>query len=77
MGINRIGNVNTNNTNINPIYNTGISSADCATASGIWAGDDANVMWDYLKGGLQSVIGFLIALTIFYWITGRGHILSS
>ena len=61
----------------NPIYNTGISSADCATASGIWAGDDANVMWDYLKGGLQSVIGFLVALTIFYWVTGRGHILSS
>ena len=60
-----------------PIYNNGISSADCISSNGIWAGDDANVMWDYLKGGLQSVIGFLIALTIFYWITGRGHILSS
>lgn len=60
-----------------PQIDLGITQTDCENASGVWSGDGQNAMWDYIKGGMQAVIGFLIALTIFYWITGRGHILSS
>ena len=40
-------------------------------------GTGGNAMWDYIKTSLHLVIGFLIIITIFYWVTGRGHILSS
>jgi hypothetical protein len=40
-------------------------------------GTGGNVMWDYIKTGFHLIIGFLIIITIFYWVTGRGHILSS
>ena len=40
-------------------------------------GTGGNAMWDYIKMGLHTIIGVLICLTLFYWVTGRGHILSS
>lgn len=40
-------------------------------------GTGGNLMWDYIKTSFHYIIGFLIIITIFYWVTGRGHILSS
>ena len=36
-----------------------------------------NAMWSTFKGGIQVIFGMLLVITIFYWITGRGHMLSS
>lgn len=38
---------------------------------------DCNPMWNTFKGGVQVIFGMLLVITIFYWITGRGHMLSS
>ena len=36
-----------------------------------------NPMFDSFKGGVQVIFGLLLVITIFYWLTGRGHMLSS
>ena len=40
-------------------------------------GTGSNAMWEYIKTGFQVIISFIIIITVFYWLTGRGHILSS
>lgn len=37
----------------------------------------ANPVWDYFTNSISIIAIVLMALTVFYWITGRGHILSS
>jgi hypothetical protein len=34
-------------------------------------------VWTNLKGGIQTLIFLLGVFTLFYWATGRGHILTS
>ena len=36
-----------------------------------------NPMFDSFKGGVQVIFGLLLVITMFYWLTGRGHMLSS
>jgi len=36
-----------------------------------------NYVWEELKMGVNVIFTFLLAITLFYWLTGRGHILSS
>lgn len=36
-----------------------------------------NPMFDTFKGGIQVIFGLLLFITLFYWLTGRGHMLSS
>lgn len=36
-----------------------------------------NPLWDYVIGGIEIVMLFLVLVTVFYFITGRGGILSS
>lgn len=55
--------------------------APCQNATyGMWIdpldGGD-NAMWSTFKSGVQVIFGMLLVITIFYWITGRGHMLSS
>jgi len=55
--------------------------APCQNATyGMWIdpldGAD-NAMWTTFKSGIQVIFGMLLVITIFYWITGRGHMLSS
>ena len=39
--------------------------------------DGVNPMWDNFEGGIQVIFSLLLAITLMYWITGRGHLLSS
>lgn len=39
--------------------------------------DAVNPMWDQFKQGIYVIFTVLLMVTLFYWITGRGHILSS
>ena len=39
--------------------------------------DAVNPMWDQFKAGIYVIFTVLLMVTLFYWITGRGHILSS
>ena len=34
-------------------------------------------IWLYFSGGIQVIFGFMLILTLFYWITGKGHDLAS
>ena len=47
----------------------------CTTVGGTW--NTGNAMWNTIKGAVQVIFGFLVILTLYYWISGRGHILSS
>jgi hypothetical protein len=38
---------------------------------------ESNPVWDAFKLMFRGIIVVLTSLTIFYWISGRGHILSS
>ena len=39
--------------------------------------DAHNPMWQDFKNGIYVIFTVLLMVTLFYWITGRGHILSS
>lgn len=39
--------------------------------------DPNNPIWDYIIGGIEVVMLFLISITVFYFVTGRGGLLSS
>lgn len=39
--------------------------------------DADNIMWDQFKTGVYAIFSVLLVITLFYWLTGRGHILSS
>lgn len=41
------------------------------------SGSESNPMWDYFANGLEIVIGIFVVIAVFYFITGRGGILSS
>ena len=36
-----------------------------------------NVVWDYFSTSFQVVVSFLVVVTLFYFITGRGTFLSN
>ena len=36
-----------------------------------------NYVWEEVKMGVNVIFSVLLAITLFYWLTGRGHILSS
>ena len=57
----------------NATYGMWVDPMDCAPEP---AGT-CNAMWNTFKGGIQVIFGMLLVITIFYWITGRGHMLSS
>ena len=38
--------------------------------------DQKNEMWIQFKTGVYVVFSMLMIITVFYWLTGRGHILS-
>ena len=46
---------------------------------GLWYDptDGDNPMWDTFKYGINTIFLMLMGITIFYWFSGRGHILSS
>ena len=46
---------------------------------GLWYDptDGQNPMWDTFKYGINTIFLLLMGVTIFYWFSGRGHILSS
>ena len=39
--------------------------------------NQSNPVWDYMTDGLSIILFFLAIVSVFYWVTGRGHILSS
>jgi len=34
-------------------------------------------VWNYFKAGIETVVGILLVITLWYWISGKAHILSS
>ena len=46
---------------------------------GLWYDptDGQNPMWDTFKYGINTIFLLLMGVTVFYWYSGRGHILSS
>ena len=36
-----------------------------------------NAVWEEVKMGINVIFSVLLVITLFYWLTGRGHILSS
>lgn len=50
-------------------YGVGVDTAPCFVNAN-------NAMWDAFKTGIYVIFSMLMMITIFYWLTGRGHILS-
>ena len=34
-------------------------------------------VWNYFTDGIEIIVGILLVITLWYWISGKAHILSS
>jgi len=65
------------------IYKTNLIDGADNTCSSTWtAGEQttcfqSNVVLEQLKIGVNVLMGFLIIFLIFYWVTGKGHLITS
>jgi len=74
------GHVCSEQTTSNGYPNDDHTTVPCENATyGKWTDPMAggNAMFDTFKGGLQVIFSLLLVITLFYWLTGRGHMLSS